>query len=65
LHWFVQQNEQFLKALASNQESSATLTMKKLKDFKVRISVPKDIRQQVGSLRRKLVTLQRNLLSSD
>jgi len=65
LHWFVQQNEQFLKALASNQESSATLTMKKLKDFKVRIPVPKDIRQQVGSLRKKLVTLQKNLLSSD
>lgn len=61
LHWFVQQNEGFLKSLASNRESSATLTMEKLKDFVVGVPIPREIREKVGSLRKDLVELQSQL----
>jgi type I restriction enzyme M protein len=62
LHWFVQQNEAFLKSLASNREGSATLTMEKLKEFVVGVPIPREIREKVGSLRKELVELQSQLL---
>lgn len=61
LHWFVQQHEQYLKALASNQGSSATLTMEKLKDFCVKVPIPKEIRQRIGAFRRDLILLKREI----
>ena len=65
LYWFVQQNEAPLKALASNPNSSATLTMQNLKTLKIKIPVPAEIRHNTGSYNRKLVKLKRALFARD
>jgi hypothetical protein len=65
LHWFVQQNEAHLRALASNQGSSATLTLETLKTFIVGVPIPKRVRQEVGSLRKALVKIKYELFPPD
>ena len=57
LHWFVQQAEQGLRALASNKSSSATLTLPHLEEFEVEIPPP-GIRQAINSMREQLERLR-------
>lgn len=65
LYWFVQQNEPLLRALASNQKASATLNMTQLQEFMVQIPIPRAIRATVGRLRKELVSIRREFISSD
>ena len=59
LYWFIQEAEVRLRALASNQEGSATLTLDNLKNFIVRVPLPQHIRNEIGSHRREVsVTLE-------
>jgi len=58
LHWFVQQAERELTSLASNQESSATLTSSHVEEFVIPVPTDAKVLKRIGDARRALESVQ-------